>query len=95
MDITDKDVRHIARLARLKLSDEEIKKYGDQLKRILEHMGELSKLDTKDIAPMAHVLGLSNVMRDDVVQPFFERERLLGNAPAFEGPYFKVPKVIE
>ncbi len=93
--ITEDDVRKIAKLARLKLEDAEVKLYQGQLVKILDSMAELSKLDTKSVAPTASVLGVRNVMRDDVPKPFLDPEKLLANAPEREGPYYKVRKVIE
>lgn len=95
MSVSDADVRKIAKLARLRLSDEEIARYGGQLGKILDSMAELAALDTKDVPPTASVLGAVNVMREDEPRPFEARERLLENAPDRDGPYFKVRKVIE
>jgi aspartyl-tRNA(Asn)/glutamyl-tRNA(Gln) amidotransferase subunit C len=95
MSVSDSDVRKIAKLARLRLSDEEIARYGGQLTKILDSMAELAALDTKDVPPTTSVLGVVNVMREDAPRPFEERERLLENAPDRDGPYFKVRKVIE
>ena len=94
MDITEKMVEHIARLARLAITPDEKKLYLNQLGKILESMDELKALDTKSIPPTTSVLGLSDVFRDDEAKPFAEIERLLQEAPAREGPYFKVPKVL-
>lgn len=95
MSVSDADVRKIAKLARLRLSDEEIARYGGQLTKILESMAELAALDTKNVPPTTSVLGAVNVMREDAPRPFEDRERLLENAPDRDGPYFKVRKVIE
>lgn len=95
MSVSESDVRKIAKLARLRLSDEEIARYGGQLTKILESMAELAALDTKEVPPTTSVLGAVNVMREDSPRPFEERERLLENAPDRDGPYFKVRKVIE
>lgn len=95
MAIGEEDVRKIAKLARLRLSQDEIKLYQGQLIKILDSMAELSKLDTKDVPPTTSVLGLSNVMREDEPRPFADPEKLLANAPEREGHYFKVRKVIE
>ena len=95
MAIGEEDVKKIAKLARLKLSPQEIHLYQSQLVKILESMDELSRLDTSKVPPTASVLGLTNVMREDVPAPFGGVEKLLANAPEREGPYFKVRKVIE
>jgi aspartyl-tRNA(Asn)/glutamyl-tRNA(Gln) amidotransferase subunit C len=94
MSVSDADVKKIAKLARLRLTDEEVKKYGDQLTKILDAMTELGKLDTKDVPPTTSVLGVTDVMREDEPRPFEGRERLIENAPDHDGPYFKVRKVI-
>jgi aspartyl-tRNA(Asn)/glutamyl-tRNA(Gln) amidotransferase subunit C len=95
MSISDADVKKIAKLARLRLSDDEVKLYGGQLKKILEAMTELGQLDTSQVQPTTSVLGISDVMREDVPRPFTEINRLIENAPDHDGPYFKVRKVIE
>ncbi len=95
MAIDESEVRRVARLARLKLTGEEAATFGAQLGRILDHMRELEGLDTEQVPPTAHVLGLSNVLREDEPIPFEGREKLLENSPAVQGPHVKVPKVIE
>ena len=95
MTITEKEVLHVARLARLRLTPQELALYREQLGRVLEHIEELSRLDTGSVPPTAHVLGLVNALRPDEPAPWPGREALLAQAPASEGPYFKVPKVIE
>ncbi|MCX5797153.1 MAG: Asp-tRNA(Asn)/Glu-tRNA(Gln) amidotransferase subunit GatC [Elusimicrobia bacterium] len=94
MSITAEEVRRIAALARLRLSDEEAALYEGQFGRILELVAEISALDTSQTAATTSVLGLSNVMRDDVPKPFCEPERLLALAPESEGGYYKVKKVL-
>jgi aspartyl-tRNA(Asn)/glutamyl-tRNA(Gln) amidotransferase subunit C len=93
--ITEDDVKKIAKLARLKLAESEVKLYQGQLVKILDSMAELEKLDTKNVAPTASVLGVRNVMREDTPIPFSDPEKLLSNAPEREGPFYKVRKVIE
>lgn len=95
MSLTDKDVDHVARLARLALTDEERPKYRGQLERILGYMKNLEKYDVKDVPLTSHVVPLSNVWREDVVVEFADREAILENAPDREDSYFKVKKVIE
>lgn len=95
MGISDKDVRHIARLARLKISDEEAQLYQEQLGKILESMAELKAVETADVPPTSSVLGVTNVMREDAAKPFADRQLLLENAPEREGLFIKVRKVIE
>lgn len=94
MSVSDADVRKIAKLARLRLSEDEVKLYGGQLTKILDSMAELAALDTADVPPTTSVLGVCDVTREDVPRTFEGRERLLDNAPDRDGPYFKVRKVI-
>ena len=94
MSVSDADVKKIAKLARLRLSDAEVALYGGQLTKILDAMKELETLDTKDVPPTTSVLGATVVTREDVSRTFEGRERLLENAPDRDGPYFKVRKVI-
>jgi len=95
--ITKEDVEHVARLARLALTEEEKERYTAQLESILEYIGQLNQLDTKDVPPTTHVLPLRNVWREDQTDPerFGDRRAILKNAPEAEGPLFKVKKVIE
>jgi aspartyl-tRNA(Asn)/glutamyl-tRNA(Gln) amidotransferase subunit C len=95
MSLTEKEVNHVARLARLALSDAERVKYLGQLGRILEHIQVLSKYDTQNVSATTHVIPLSNVWREDVAKPFPDTPSILANAPDREEVYFKVKKVIE
>ncbi len=95
MSVSDADVKKIAKLARLRLTEAEIALYGGQLTKILESMAELAQVNTSAVAPTTSVLGAVNVMRDDAPVPFQDTEALLSNAPDRDGPYYKVRKVIE
>jgi len=95
MKLSREEVEHIAELARLALSDEELALYQGQLSAILEYFERLQELDTEAIPPTATVLPLRSVMRDDEVRPPFPREEILANAPAAEEGCFKVPAVLE
>ncbi len=95
MNLTEKDVAHVARLARLALTAEERANALTQLGRILEHIQVLSTYDTKDVPPTSHVVPLSNVWREDRCVPFADPESILANAPSREDVYFKVKKVME
>lgn len=95
MTLTEKDVSHVARLARLALTDAERVKYLGQLGRILEHIQVLSKYDTSNVAPTTHVIPLSNAWREDEARSFSDTASILANAPDHEEIYFKVKKVIE
>jgi aspartyl-tRNA(Asn)/glutamyl-tRNA(Gln) amidotransferase subunit C len=95
MQLSREEVEHIAELARLALSDEELALYQEQLSAILEHFERLQELDTEAIPPTATVLPLRSVMRADEPRPPFSREDILANAPAAEEGCFKVPAVLE
>ena len=91
--ITVKEVEHVAKLARLALSDDEKRLYTEQLSRIIDYFDELQKVDTTGIEPMSHALPVTNVMREDEVVSGPGHERLLAAAPDHEGPFFRVPKI--
>jgi aspartyl-tRNA(Asn)/glutamyl-tRNA(Gln) amidotransferase subunit C len=95
MALSREQVEHVAHLARLGLSDEEIDRFQQQLSQILGHMQALDTVDTSAIPPTAQVIPLSSVMRDDVVRPSLPVEDVLRNAPRREGDFFKVPPVLE
>jgi aspartyl-tRNA(Asn)/glutamyl-tRNA(Gln) amidotransferase subunit C len=95
MAVTLKDVEHVASLARLEFSDDEKKTLMNQLNKILEYMEKLNELDTSNVEPLAQVIPLTNVFREDVVKPSQSVSEVLKNAPAKTNKFFKVPKVIE
>jgi aspartyl-tRNA(Asn)/glutamyl-tRNA(Gln) amidotransferase subunit C len=95
MKITKSEIEHIAMLARLSLSEEEKDLFGSQLGSILDYMEQLNSLDTTGIEPTAHVLELSNVMREDVTRASLPRTEALANAPFHTKQFFRVPKIIE
>lgn len=88
------DVEHVAHLARLGLSEEEIKLLEVQLNHILEQYAVLAELDTDHIAPTAQTIELENILREDIVSPSLDVEQALANAPERSGDYFVVPAVI-
>lgn len=94
MKISVNDVEHVAKLARLYLSEEDKENYTHTLNDILEYMDVLNKLDTSDVEPTAHVLPLKNVFREDVVKEGLDKELALSNAPEEEDGCFKVPRII-
>jgi aspartyl-tRNA(Asn)/glutamyl-tRNA(Gln) amidotransferase subunit C len=93
--ITREDVVHVAALARLGLTDDEIDRMQGQLNRILEAVGELQSVDTSGVGPTAQVIALENVMRDDVARPGIGRDAALANAPLREGSLLRVPVILE
>jgi len=93
--ISTDEVKHVAKLARLSMTDEETENYRNDLNSILDYVAALEDVDTSDISPMSHVLDIKNVWRDDTP---VERENpleLLNNAPEREEAYYKVPKILE
>ena len=92
--ITLDQVRHVAMLSRLALSDEQIAKLAPQLESILQYVAQIGEVDTSGVEPMPHAVPLQNVLREDVVRPSLPLEKVLQNAPATDGPFFQVPKVI-
>lgn len=93
--ISRTDVEHVAALARLGLTDEELDRMQGQLNRILEAIKALGAVDTSMVGPTAQVIELENVMRDDVARPGIDREVALANAPLREGDHLRVPVVLE
>jgi len=88
------DVAHVASLARLDLAEDEIEMYAAQLATILDHVAAVTSLDTSTVAPTAHPLDVSNVVRSDVVGPTLDRDEVLAQAPATESGRFKVPPIL-
>jgi aspartyl-tRNA(Asn)/glutamyl-tRNA(Gln) amidotransferase subunit C len=95
MKISQKDLEHVARLARLAFKPEELEVMTGQMDAILGYVDKLNELDTEGIKPMAHAVPMSNAFREDKIKPAIDIERALQNAPLAEDGYFKVPKVIE
>ena len=93
MSLKIEEVEHIAKLARLALSDEEKRRYREQLSAILDHMAKLGELDTTGISPMANVVEGASPLRADETRPSLRRDALLKNAADSEGKEFKIPPV--
>ncbi|MGH2417785.1 MAG: Asp-tRNA(Asn)/Glu-tRNA(Gln) amidotransferase subunit GatC [Candidatus Limnocylindria bacterium] len=93
--ISRSDVDHVAHLARLHLTDEELDRMQTQLSNILEAIDTLQGVDTSHVGPTASVIQLENVMRDDVARPGISREAALANAPLRDDPFLRVPTVLE
>jgi len=91
--IAEDDVRYVAKLARLRLDDDEIPRMTEELARILAHIDKMSELDIDDVPPTAHVLDVANVTRADRVTPGLTREDALRNAPAVADDCFRVPRM--
>lgn len=88
------EVRHVARLARLELSPQEITTLRGELSALLDHVDKVRRLDTSDVEPTAHPLPLSNVLRPDEIRPGLERAEVLAEAPAIEDNRFLVPPIL-
>ncbi len=96
MKITEKEVRYIAGLANLSLSEDDIKRYAADMERILEYVDKLNELDTSAIEPMVQVLrGDADALREDVLGESYAADKALQSAPLAGAGHFKVPRVIE
>jgi len=93
--ISSEDVRHVARLARLALSDTELERMRVEMSAILDYMDKLRSLDTKGVEPTSHAVPLRNVMREDEPAPSLPLDEMLANAPDRDGDTFRVPRIIE
>jgi aspartyl-tRNA(Asn)/glutamyl-tRNA(Gln) amidotransferase subunit C len=88
----DRDqVLHVAKLARLRVSDDEVDKMAGELSKILEHVETMNELDLDGVQPTSHVVDLTNVLREDVPRPGLDRETALGQAPDAADDGFRVP----
>jgi len=93
--IDERDVEHVARLARLALGDEERSRMRQQLGRILQYIDALKAVDVEGVEPTSHAVPMTNVMRDDEVVPSRPREEMMANAPDRAGDFFRVPRILE
>ena len=91
MAISKEQVEHVARLARLALTHEEVERFQEQLSAILEAVGKVSELDLEGVEPTSHPLELVNALAEDEPRPSLEREQALANAPASDDGFFAVP----
>ena len=92
--ISPEQVTHVARLARLDLTDDELEHYTDQLAAILDHAADIEALDLDGVEPMTHPVPLTNVLREDIVRPCLDRDEVLAAAPSAESGRFKVPPIL-
>ncbi len=93
--ISREDVQHVAHLARMHLTDDEVGRMQTQLSNILEAIETLRDVDTSHVGPTASVIRLENVMREDEARPGLSREAALANAPLRDDPFLRVPTVLE
>ena len=92
--ITGDDVRHVAKLARLDITDEEVELFTGQLEAVLQHAQDVEALDVADVPPTAHPLPLANVFRDDEPRPGVDRDEVLAMAPDAADGRFRVPRIL-
>lgn len=95
MSVSEKEVRYVANLARLQLSEEDVKNLAGDMNKILGYMDLLNEIDTSNVAPLEHVIEMDSRLRTDVEKPTITHEEALKNAPDADSDYFRVPKVIE
>ena len=95
MSVDQATVRHIARLARIAVTDDEARALEAELSSILDWVEQLDEVDTQGVAPMTSVVEMAMTMRDDVVNDGACADKITANAPAREGDFFMVPKVVE
>jgi len=88
------DIRYVAQLARIELTEEEVERFGAQLGALLDHVNALNELDVTAISATAQVVESRNVAREDTVRPCLDRETLLEQAPQRQGAFFRVPRII-
>lgn len=93
--INQDQVRNVAKLSRLQLSDEEVAQFSTELSAIIGYIEKMNELDTENVEPLAHCLPVHNVFRADVPKESLEVEKALANAPQRADDYFKVPKVLD
>ncbi|MCI3923112.1 Asp-tRNA(Asn)/Glu-tRNA(Gln) amidotransferase subunit GatC [Paenibacillus sp. TRM 82003] len=95
MSVTLKDVEHVAKLARLELTEDEKARFTEQLNAILKYAEKLNELNTEGVEPTSHVLPVKNVLREDVARPSWPLDESMKNAPEEEDGQFRVPAVLE
>ncbi len=93
--IDEEQVRKVARLSRLELTEGEVEEFTGQLSAILEYVEKMNELETDRVEPLAHCLPISNVLREDVVKESLGTEKTLANAPQRDEDFFKVPKILD
>ncbi|QDI92653.1 Asp-tRNA(Asn)/Glu-tRNA(Gln) amidotransferase subunit GatC [Salicibibacter halophilus] len=94
-EITKEQVKHVADLARLTFSDDELETFAKQMDDVIQYAERLNELDTEDVVPTTHVMDVRNVLREDEARPSMNREDVLKNAPASKDGQFEVPSVLD
>lgn len=95
MSISEQEIEHVAKLARLSLSKQEVIQYAAEMSNLIDFVNRLNELDTTGIEPTANAVKMENVFREDKAEQSFGREKILQNAPSQENGCFKVPRVVE
>jgi aspartyl-tRNA(Asn)/glutamyl-tRNA(Gln) amidotransferase subunit C len=93
--IDEAQVRKVAKLSRLELTDAEVAEFTGQLSAILDYVEKMNELDTTNVQPLAHCLPISNVLRQDIVKESLGTKKVLANAPQRDDEFFKVPKILD
>lgn len=93
--IDEAQVRKVAKLSRLELSESEVGEFTGQLSAILDYVEKMNELDTENVEPLAHCLPISNILREDVAKESLGSDKALANAPQRDGNFFKVPKILD
>ncbi len=93
--IDAEQVRKVAKLSRLDLTETEVAEFAGQLSAILDYMEKMNELDTTNVEPLAHCLAVKNVFREDTARESLGTEKALANAPQRDGEFFKVPKILD
>jgi aspartyl-tRNA(Asn)/glutamyl-tRNA(Gln) amidotransferase subunit C len=94
-EVSREEVEHVAQLARMALTSQDLERVGTELNRILEHFNRLQELDTEDVAPTSHAIPMTNVFREDQVGESLSVEDVVENAPERSDDFFKVPRIVE
>jgi len=93
--LDESQVRKVAKLARLELTEAEVEEFSGQLSDILDYVEKMNELDTENVEPLAHCLPVSNVFRADEIRESLGAQKALANAPQRDGDFFKVPKILD
>lgn len=95
MKVTKETIEHVAKLARLNLSEQEEERLTSEMEAIIAYVDKLNELDTSNVVPKEHVIPMRNVLREDIARESYDRDKILANAPVSQDGCFKVPKVVE
>ncbi|MHC4754215.1 MAG: Asp-tRNA(Asn)/Glu-tRNA(Gln) amidotransferase subunit GatC [Planctomycetota bacterium] len=93
--IDEAQIRKVAKLSRLELTDAEVEEFAGQLSAIIDYVEKMNELNTDDVEPMAHCLAITNCLREDVVKESLSVEQVLSNAPQHDDEFFRVPKILD